>query len=165
MDALQASRGIGELVLMGICSGADNAFRTTREDPRVVGLAMIESFAFETRGYELDRFLRRLTSTKAWKRRWQRGLSLRPGPAEDEEEEGTSSTGIWALPPADEVRAAVRSLAERGVRIRILLDDLTLNGQDAEYLGLDQHPNIEVRTFNPWNRRSNIGRVGEFFVR
>jgi putative cardiolipin synthase len=54
--------------------------------------------------------------------------------------------------------------ADRGVRVRILLDDLTVNGKDGELAALAKHPNISVRTFNPWNSRSNFGRVGEFFL-
>ncbi len=55
--------------------------------------------------------------------------------------------------------------ADRGVRVRILLDDLTLNGKDAELSALDRHPNISVRTFNPWNSRSKTGRIFEWFMR
>ena len=52
--------------------------------------------------------------------------------------------------------------ADRGVRVRLLLDDLTLNGKDGEYAALESHPLIEVRTFNPWISRSRVGRVFEF---
>ncbi len=39
--------------------------------------------------------------------------------------------------------------AERGVRVRVLLDDLLLNTQ-PEYLALlDAHPKIEIRVYNP----------------
>jgi len=55
--------------------------------------------------------------------------------------------------------------ADRGVRVRILLDDLTLNGKDAELSGLEGHPNISVRTFNPWHSRSKPGRIFEYFMR
>jgi len=55
--------------------------------------------------------------------------------------------------------------ADRGVRVRILLDDLTMNGKDAELSGLDRHPNISVRTFNPWSSRSKAGRIFEWFMR
>jgi len=55
--------------------------------------------------------------------------------------------------------------ADRGVRVRILLDDLTLNGQDGEFSALASHPNISVRTFNPWRSRGNFGRVGEYFLK
>ena len=73
---------------------------------------------------------------------------------------------IWEKDPSSRLFAhRIALAAERGVRVRILLDDLTLNGQDREYFGLDMHPNIEIRTFNPWNRRSKAGRFAEFAIR
>jgi len=40
--------------------------------------------------------------------------------------------------------------AERGVRVRLLIDDVYTSGDyDAGLAGLDSHPNIEVRAFNP----------------
>lgn len=43
----------------------------------------------------------------------------------------------------------IRSAAQRGVRVRILLDDLHSTGRDALVLGLAFVPNIEMRLFNP----------------
>ncbi|WP_416178177.1 phospholipase D family protein [Bergeriella denitrificans] len=43
--------------------------------------------------------------------------------------------------------------AERGVRVRLLLDDNNTNGLDNVLLALDSHPNIEVRLFNPFVSR------------
>jgi putative cardiolipin synthase len=45
--------------------------------------------------------------------------------------------------------------ADRGVRVRILLDDFGATASDKELLALDGHPNIEVRLFNPIALRSN----------
>lgn len=42
--------------------------------------------------------------------------------------------------------------ADRGVRVRMLLDDMSRSGRDEEFLALDAHPNIEVRFFNPWRQ-------------
>src|SRR4029450_4323004 len=44
--------------------------------------------------------------------------------------------------------------ADRGVRVRILVDDLNLKGRDAVLAALDGHPNIEIRLFNPFAHRS-----------
>jgi cardiolipin synthase C len=44
--------------------------------------------------------------------------------------------------------------ADRGVRVRILVDDLNLKGRDAAVAALDAHPNIEIRLFNPFAHRS-----------
>ena len=47
------------------------------------------------------------------------------------------------------------SAAERGVRVRLLLDDVNLHGRDFGAAALDLHPNIEVRFFNPFVDRDS----------
>jgi putative cardiolipin synthase len=49
---------------------------------------------------------------------------------------------------------ALREAADRGVRVRLLLDDNNTAGLDAVLAALDAHPNIEVRLFNPFASRS-----------
>ena len=44
--------------------------------------------------------------------------------------------------------------AERGVRVRLLLDDLNTEGLDPTIAALDAHPGIEVRLYNPVTQRS-----------
>jgi cardiolipin synthase C len=44
----------------------------------------------------------------------------------------------------------VRLAAERGVRVRVLVDDLNTAGEDRRFLHLSEHANIEVRVFNPF---------------
>jgi cardiolipin synthase C len=44
--------------------------------------------------------------------------------------------------------------AERGVRVRLLLDDNGIPDLDPELAEMDAHPNIEVRIFNPFVLRS-----------
>lgn len=48
---------------------------------------------------------------------------------------------------------ALHAAAERGVRVRLLLDDTGTAGLDPELAALDSHPNIEVRLFNPFVAR------------
>lgn len=42
--------------------------------------------------------------------------------------------------------------ADRGVRIRLLLDDIFTKAPDRSLMLLDQHENVEVRVFNPISR-------------
>ena len=49
---------------------------------------------------------------------------------------------------------ALRAAADRGVRVRLLLDDNNTSGLDPVLAALDAHPNIEVRLFNPFVPRS-----------
>ena len=44
----------------------------------------------------------------------------------------------------------LRDAAERGVRVRLIIDDLYTSGEDPLLLGLNAYPNIEVRLFNPF---------------
>lgn len=50
--------------------------------------------------------------------------------------------------------------AERGVRVRLLVDDIGLEGRDFGAAVLDAHPNMEVRFFNPFSR--NVGRTSQY---
>ncbi len=54
--------------------------------------------------------------------------------------------------------------ADRGVRVRLLLDDLGTMPSDEVLLAIDSHPNIEVRMFNPVALRSPrmLGMLAEF---
>src|SRR5258708_3333729 len=44
----------------------------------------------------------------------------------------------------------VRLAADRGVRVRVLIDDLNSAGEDRRFLHLSTHVNVEVRVFNPF---------------
>jgi putative cardiolipin synthase len=53
--------------------------------------------------------------------------------------------------------------ADRGVRVRLLVDDLQFGDRDRAAAILDSHPNIEVRVFNPFSR--NTARFTQFLTR
>lgn len=53
--------------------------------------------------------------------------------------------------------------ADRGVRVRLLVDDMDLGGRDLGAAVLDSHPNVEVRLFNPFSRKT--GRISQFVTR
>ena len=44
----------------------------------------------------------------------------------------------------------VRLAADRGVRVRVLVDDLNTAGEDRRFMHLSEHANVEVRVFNPF---------------
>jgi cardiolipin synthase C len=53
-------------------------------------------------------------------------------------------------PEARALLRAAREAAERGVRVRILLDDFYTSGKDERIAWYSAHPNIDVRLFNPF---------------
>lgn len=61
---------------------------------------------------------------------------------------------------------ALKRAADRGVRIRLLLDDNGTSGLDGELAALDAHPMAEVRLYNPFNlRRFKLLSYGFDFFR
>ena len=60
----------------------------------------------------------------------------------------------------------VVAAADRGVKVRLILDDLDTMMKDAEttkvrdspIAKINRHPNIAIRLFNPWHNRSLVGR-------
>jgi putative cardiolipin synthase len=52
--------------------------------------------------------------------------------------------------------------ADRGVRVRLLLDDMDARAKNFALAGLDAHPNLEVRLFNPFgSRKGKASQVTE----
>lgn len=78
-------------------------------------------------------------------------------------------TFIWDL---DGSGAAIKehllAAAARGVFVRVLVDDSFILDADQELLDIDQHPSIELKVFNPYQRRSShaalrqVLNLGEF---
>lgn len=62
------------------------------------------------------------------------------------------------------VLQALREAADRGVRVRLLLDDNGIAGLDPILAALDAHPQVEVRLFNPFPVRwfKPLGFVTDF---
>ncbi|HEY2902052.1 MAG TPA: alpha/beta fold hydrolase [Polyangia bacterium] len=124
MDFLQRTRGIKQFVLMGLCSGADNSFRTALRDPRVCGAIMIDTFGYRTPGFYLRHYGRRLLRPKAWQRFARRmGRQAR---ARVERAMGIEGPAVAApappqyareFPPQAEFVSGVRTLIDRGVNL------------------------------------------------
>ena len=64
-------------------------------------------------------------------------------------------TGRWLL-------RALRDAAQRGVRVRLLVDDWYTTGQDELLQAFAAHPNVEVRIFNPFVVQRQAGKATRF---
>ncbi len=52
--------------------------------------------------------------------------------------------------------------ADRGVRVRLLVDDLDARARNDGFAALAAHPHIDVRMFNPWvTRKGTLAKAGE----
>ncbi|MDZ7269337.1 MAG: hypothetical protein ONB48_18135 [candidate division KSB1 bacterium] len=122
MDLLAQTRGLQQFILMGICSGADNAVRVAHEDARVAGAALIDSYAFPTPQYFWYSYRKRLLNVRSWvnllagksdllaKVRKSRASQMRDRPVEQSER----LTPDWHMPSQAELAATLHDLLQRG---------------------------------------------------
>ncbi len=62
--------------------------------------------------------------------------------------------------------AELMRAAERGVRVRVLVDDIDARAKHEVFLVADLHPNIEVRIFNPfYSREGTVPWLTEWTLR
>ncbi|KHT50480.1 phospholipase D family protein [Vibrio sinaloensis] len=56
--------------------------------------------------------------------------------------------------------------ADRGVKVRVMLDDINLNERESLLIELNAHPNVEIRVFNPIPTRRGVAKwlnvLGDF---
>ena len=57
---------------------------------------------------------------------------------------------------------ALRDAAARGVRVRVLIDDLYTGGADPLWLSFAAHDGVQVRLFNPFTAARSSGPAGRF---
>ncbi len=82
--------------------------------------------------------------------------------------ERTIDAQYYLIKSDDAGLAFVNSLlraADRGVRVRLLIDDIFTGGYDPGMMALESHPNIQIRIFNPFHRGTlgrNLGALGDF---
>lgn len=75
----------------------------------------------------------------------------------------------WGDESGDLLLKRIIDAADRGVKVRLIVDDMTtiddgkeLRLRDLSNAAVDAHPNIELRVFNPFSNREAVGRAVEY---
>ena len=66
LDFLEKTEGTHQFILMGLCSGGDNALLGMSRDERVVGAVLLDPFAFRPFGYYLRYYGPRILKPAVW---------------------------------------------------------------------------------------------------
>jgi putative cardiolipin synthase len=83
------------------------------------------------------------------------GFRARAGLANQAEKTIDVQYYIWEVDNSGSILAErLLRAADRGVRIRMLVDHVTTKETDFKFARMDYHPNIEIRLFNPYANRS-----------
>jgi len=127
MDHLAKLKGVRTFVLMGLCSGADIAHATAVVDPRVVGLNMIDAWAYRTPGYYVHHYGPKVLDWRAWWNAVRVRVALltqkaraRPGIPSGDGVEYELPTYTRIFPPKAQVANELKTLVARRVRLRAL---------------------------------------------
>jgi pimeloyl-ACP methyl ester carboxylesterase len=125
MDHLQQVAGVREFIVGGICSGAENGFNAALTDPRIVGLWMLDGFAFPTARTRWRRYTLKLRGMsvgqiaagvlrKLLPPAWRGGAG---GPASGLAQ---AEQKVGASPPAEEFAGKLQAIVDRRVPVYIL---------------------------------------------
>jgi pimeloyl-ACP methyl ester carboxylesterase len=130
MDLLQQTRGADRFVLMGLCSGAVNAFNTALVDPRAIGAVLINPQGYDeelSSHAEARRYWRKVARVLLAPRRWVTAIPRNASSREMVRQLRRALSGPQA---AGTVRGGFRSLVERGVRVLVLFSSTRDPGVD-----------------------------------
>ncbi len=67
MNHLDQSKNCSQYIVMGICTGADNAHKAMLKDKRVIGAVSIDGYAYKTPRYYFNLYGPKLISLNSWK--------------------------------------------------------------------------------------------------
>lgn len=112
MALLREHAGCRRFVLVGLCSGAENAHTVARADDsheKLLGAVFLDGFAYRTLGFRLRHYLPRLLDM----RRWSRWLVRKAKQAAAGE---ASAFSVAPLPQAV-VRADLEGMVARGLKL------------------------------------------------
>lgn len=114
-DLTAGTDGPAQAIVFGLCSGADNALAAAAEDPRIVGLALVDPPAYATPQARRRALLARLREPGFWARLPAKlARRLRPARAAAD---APGVDGRRAPPSQADYGRLLRGLADRGVRV------------------------------------------------
>jgi pimeloyl-ACP methyl ester carboxylesterase len=135
MNLLHERTGVTRFAILGLCSGAENAFHAALADERVIGVTLMDSYHYPTLRTHINRFRRRASmqggligaGTKWIKRRLKRSAN---GSARAREGAANSFGSIRPTPEA--FARQLEKLIERGVKIDLLFSGSFLETYNYE---------------------------------
>jgi pimeloyl-ACP methyl ester carboxylesterase len=114
MELLREQAGCSRFVLVGLCSGAQNAHIVACTDPHVAGAVFLDGYAFRTFGYRVRHYLPRLLDPA----RWRRAFVRRSQPTAIR----AAAEPVFAVAPSPRavVLADFAGMLERGIKLCLI---------------------------------------------
>lgn len=154
MDWFTRRTGVRRFVLIGLCSGADQAFQAALADERVVGAVLLEPYPYETPGFRRERVLRPLRRADTWKRALTGGYHLTyrvlKRLAGEYEAPVDAGVAVRAIPSRAVAERGYHTLLDRGVSLYVLYTAGQLGSYNYEGQFWDMHPSLPKEHDGLW---------------
>lgn len=113
MELLRRHAGCTRFVLVGLCSGAQNAHTVACVDGQVAGAVFMDGYAYRTLGFKVRHYLPRLFDPARWWRHLTRS---------DAQEKRSGSEPVFSTVPSPQavVRADFAGMVERGMKLCLI---------------------------------------------
>jgi hypothetical protein len=146
---LESRLGPGPRVLVGLCSGADNAIRLSPGDPRVVGLLLLDPVCSPDAGFGIRAFILRYTNT-ARHIAWLKRRLTRPAGSQ----ERVDLMALRDIPTPEQLRSAFESVRDHNgwvlsVFTQYALEFYNQAGQLGRVLGIEGYEKFCTELFWP----------------
>lgn len=157
MDFLSIKKGVHRFLLMGLCSGAEDAHSVAVVDSRVSGAVFLDGYGYRTWGYYLHHYGPRLFNLRTWKnflRRKSRSVFI-CAPKEGYESEVRERINTREFPPKEKVTKEIQGLVERGLNLLYIYSGgvrygyYNYHGQFEDmFRSVDSQGRIQVKYFD-----------------
>lgn len=174
MDTLARETGASGFVLVGLCSGADQAFQVALADERVVGCVLIDPYPYETPRFRRERWLRPARQRRTWVRvvrgEYKIGLRVLRVLAGEVEERVDPGLAVRDIPPRDVAETGFRTLLERGVAVHVVFTAGQLGTYNHAAQFWDMYPSLReggglsYRYFAPADHTLSVRAVRELLL-
>jgi hypothetical protein len=149
LRVLESRLGPGPRVLAGLCSGADNAIRLAPNDPRVVGLLLLDPVCSPDAGFATRAFVWRYMNAARYVA-WLKRRFTQP----QESQEQVDPMALRDAPTPEQLRLAFESIRERDGRVLSVFTQYALQfynqaGQLGRVLGVDGYQQFCTELFWP----------------
>jgi len=131
MDFLSSRKGIHNFVVMGLCTGADNAHKISVRDKRISGAVFLDGYCYPTAGFYLRkyisgnfRYVPKLFNPVAWWRFIKKiSIKLTSDTYATSVHDKREENYYWTLPPKQKTETELKLLVARGVRLLYVFSD------------------------------------------
>jgi pimeloyl-ACP methyl ester carboxylesterase len=169
LDFVGARYDVSSFILVGLCSGADLAFRAAMCDERVVGTVLIDGLPYETVRSRLYHYASRLMQPGGRQRLFARdGPLLRALRCAKLPARGGTAFLQRDVPPREEAEATLCELTKRGARLLLIYTpgrEYSYRSQFRDMFPNVRGDNIEVAFFEDVDHTFTLRASQDLLVR